>query len=178
MTRMAVLALMTLALGCGSSEPTTRREDPTRPTARTADAPRYDATLHDGVQFWKPGLPLFLADLTGVSSHEPWGRWTDGPVAVVRFAEPLPRRFTLIVTAASYGPNIGQPVEFVAGAVTRTVTFDTELGAGTPDVRRLGFELERPGDRIEIRPPHPTRPSNGDSRALGLALIRLQVEPS
>ena len=178
MTKRALaLAALALAQACGSSEPTTRREDPTRPTARSADAPRYAATLGDGVQFWKPGLPLFLADLTGVSLHEPWGRWTDGPVAVLTFTEPLPSRFALVVTAATYGPNIGQPVAFVVDGITRTATFETELGSGPPDVREITFETPARSNRLEIRPRHPTRPPSGDHRRLGLALIQLQIVP-
>lgn len=177
---MRLLAALALAFtpACGSSEPATRRVDPTQPHIRGADAPRYDAVLaHDGVQFWKPGLPVFLADLTGVSAHEPWGRWTDGPVAVLTFAAPLPARFTLVVTAAAYGPNIGRPAAFTAGSVTSTATFGTALGSGPPETRRLRFETEHRSRRLEIRPHQPTRPDNGDDRALGLALIRLQVQP-
>jgi phosphoglycerol transferase len=95
---------------------------------------------------------------------------------VLTFTEPLPRRFTLVVTAATYGPNVGQPVTFIVGPVRRSVVFDTELGSGPPEVRRLSFEMERGADRIEIHPSHPTRPPHGDDRALGLALIRLQIE--
>jgi phosphoglycerol transferase len=175
--RLLVVTVVPL-LACSPSEPATRRIDPTRPMIRAADAPRYEATLRDGVQFWKPGLPLFLADLAGVSAHEPWGRWTDGRVAVLTFAEPLPTRFTLVVTAAAYGPNVGRPATFIAGSTAQTATFATQLGSGPPEVRRLMFETSERVDRLEIRPYEPRRPDNGDDRALGLALFRLQVEPN
>ena len=158
---MLVTAALALTSGCGPNAPATRRVDPTKPLPHAADAPRYDAGPADGVQFWKPGLPLFLADLTGVSGHEVWGRWTDGPLAVLTFVEPLPARFTLAVTAAAYGPNVGRPSAFTAGTVTRTSVFGVALGNGPP----------------EIRPYQPARPYNGDERMLGLALVRLQIEP-
>lgn len=176
MTWMRLVAFSVALQACDAGEPATRRVDPTRPIARGMDAPRYEATFADGVQFWKPGVPLFVADMNGVSAHEPWGRWTDGPEAVVTFTQPLPTRFTVVVTAAAYGPNVAQPATFVVGSVVRTAIFDTELGRGAPDVRRIRFDTAGQSDRLEIRPFRPMRPYNGDKRALGLALIRLQIE--
>lgn len=178
MRRLLFLIGAPFTLACGPNEPSTRRVDPTGPMIRAADAPRYAATLRDGVQFWRPGLPVFLADLTGVSVHEPWGRWTDGRLAVLTFAEPLPAKFTLVVTAAAYGPNVGRPATFTVGSTVRTATFGTQLGRGAPEVKRLVFETAERAARIEIRPDHPARPGNGDERALGLALFRLQIEPN
>jgi hypothetical protein len=178
MRRLLFLIVVPFTLACSPNEPPTRRIDPTRPMTRAADAPRYAATLIDGVQFWKPGLPVFLADLTGVSVHEPWGRWTDGRLAVLTFAEPLPAKFTLVVTGAAYGPNVGRPATFTVGSAVQTATFTTQLGSGTPEVKRLVFETADPADRIEIRPYEPARPGKGDDRALGLALFRLQIEPN
>jgi phosphoglycerol transferase len=112
-----------------------------------------------------------------VSAHEVWGRWTDGPLAVLTFVEPLPARFTLVVTAAAYGPNVGRPAAFTAGTVTRTAVFGIALGHGPPEIRRLRFDTGGRTRRIEIRPYQPARPDNGDQRLLGLALVRLQIEP-
>lgn len=138
--------------------------------------PRYDSTLAEGVKFWQPGWPTFLADATGLAPQESWGRWTDGPVSVLTFSRPLPAHFTLVVTAAAHGPNLGRPVQFSVGPVTRTATFTAELGRGAPDVRRLDFDLEAASDTLEIRPPNPAPPGAGDRRQVGLALIRLQID--
>jgi phosphoglycerol transferase len=112
-----------------------------------------------------------------VAPHEPWGRWTDGPAASLRFTTPLPRRFVLVVTAASHGPNLGQPVAFTVGSMTQTAVFTAELGKGPPDVRRLPFHLASTSDTLQIRPPRPWVPGAGDNRQIGLALIRIQIEP-
>ena len=146
--------------------------------AAVAAIPRYASTLADGVKFWQPGLPTFLVDMMGVAPHEPWGRWTDGPSAVLRFSSPLPERFTLVVTAASHGRNVGRPVAFSAGNVTQTASFTAELGKAPPDVRRMSFELASSSDTLEIRPPYPQAPGAGDRRQIALALIRLQIEPA
>ena len=139
--------------------------------------PRYASTLAEGIKFWQHGLPTFLIDMTGLAPHEPWGRWTDGAAAVFRFSAPLPRRFTLVVTGAAYGPNLNAPVEFVVGDRTQIAVFSTELGKGTPDVRRMPFDLEADAATLEIRPPSPRSPGGGDRRRLGLALIQIQIEP-
>jgi hypothetical protein len=141
-----------------------------------AAIPRYDSTLADGVRFWQPGWPTFLADTTGIAPQESWGRWTDGPVAVLKFTSPLPTRFTLVVTAAAHGPNRGAPVQFSVGRVTRTAVFTAELGKGAPDLRRIDFDLSAESDTLEIRLPQPMSPGPGDRRQVGLALIRLQIE--
>jgi hypothetical protein len=148
-----------------------------RRAAIAAAIPRYPATLEEGVTFGRPGLPTFLAEMTGVAPHEPWGRWTDGPAASLRFTTPLPRRFVLVVTAASHGPNLGQPVAFTVGSMTQTAVFTAELGKGPPDVRRLPFHLASTSDTLQIRPPRPWVPGAGDNRQIGLALIRIQIEP-
>jgi 4-amino-4-deoxy-L-arabinose transferase-like glycosyltransferase len=147
-----------------------------RRAAAAAAIPRYVSTLAEGVKLWQPGLPTFLAEMTGMAPHESWGRWTDGPAATLRFSTPLPKRFILVVTAASHGRNLGRPVAFSAGNVTQTAAFTAELGKAPPDVRRLSFELASSSNTIEIRPPHPEAPGAGDRRQIGLALIRLQIE--
>ena len=147
-----------------------------RRAAIAAAIPRYAATLEEGIAFGRPGLPTFIAEMTGVAAHESWGRWTDGPAASIRFSTPLPRRFVLVVTGASHGPNLGQPVAFTVGGLTQTAVFTADLGNGPPDVRRLVFDLPSTSDTLQIRPPRPWVPGGGDQRQLGLALVRLQIE--
>ena len=58
----------------------------------------YEAELKDGIWFKHPGMPSYLCEVTGVSTHESWGRSTDGPFVEFRFNAPLPERFVLELT--------------------------------------------------------------------------------
>lgn len=174
--RSSLATMIAIALtlaGCQQGDPPTSRIPP-KPSLIAGDS-RYPSTLAVGIKFWQAGWPDFVVDVAGIASHESWGRWTNGPVAVIRFDRPLPPKFTLSVTGAAFGPNLGQPVQFISGGVTQTAMFTNELGKGQPQERRMSFALAQPSDRIEIRVPHPTAPGAGDTRQLGIALLRLQI---
>lgn len=181
--RAASVLLLAGLLGCSGSPAEHTAGNASATTAAPAAAstpaavPTYASTLQEGIKFYQPGLPSFLDDMAGMSVHESWGRWTDGAVAVFKFTEPLPRRFTLVVTAAAYGPNLGQPATFIVGGVTQQATFTAELGKGPADVRRLDFDVPEAVDRIEVRPAKPQTPGTADARELGLALIQMAIEP-
>lgn len=150
--------------------------------AQPADplAPRYEASLADGIDFTKSGYPTFLAAVSGMSGHEAWGRWTDaaeGTTAKFRFNQPLPQKFTLEVKANAFGPNQGQPVKVRVGGLEREfVVKDPQA----PELHLLSFEGVSGADTIEIVPPQPTSPKqldpqSGDARLLGVSLVSLQI---
>jgi hypothetical protein len=56
---------------------------------------KYNATPEEGIDFKSFGMPTFIADCTGVSVREYWGRWTNDDVAMFRFNQPLPESFDL-----------------------------------------------------------------------------------
>ena len=171
----AAVAAAALA-ACKGKDPETQRIPPVAgAAARGNDVPRYEATLETGIKFWLPGLPSMVAEMSGVAQQETWGRWTNGPVVVIRFREALPKEFTLVVTAAAYGANAGVPIQFVSGQAAQSAVFPNELGKGPPVTREMKFAQSEPSDRIEIRVPRPQEPGGGDTRALGLALVSLQV---
>ncbi len=168
-----VIALLGLAVAaCTPKEPDTARLPPATDQASV----RYDSTLSEGIKFWLPGVPSMVLEFAGIAPQESWGRWTVGPTALIRFDGPLPPDFTLLVTAAAYGPNIGRPVRFSSGGVEQSAVFSVELGKAPPEEKRLRFVSNTPTDTIEIRVPHPQAPGNGDRRAIGIALIRLRVQ--
>jgi phosphoglycerol transferase len=145
------------------------------PAAPVASVPAYHATLEEGIAFTRPGYPDFVAKVEGISIAEPFGHWTDGPVAAIEFKEPLPKQFDLVLLGAAYGPNIGQPVKVTIGSASQSVVFDADLTNGA-QTRRLAFNLDTPAKRIEFLIPHPTQPSNGDVRKLGIAMVDLKIE--
>jgi len=143
--------------------------------APTPAVPSYRASLEEGIAFAKPGYPEFVARAEGISQTEPFGRWTDGPKAVIVFKDPLPKKFELVVTGAAYGPNVGQPVKVNIGGVTQEIMFNADMNKDA-ETQRLSINLEQPADRIEFLVPRPTQPANGDVRRLGIALVELKIE--
>lgn len=148
------------------------------PAASPAPAPaaeRYPATLAEGIDFRQAGYPTFLASVSGLSAHEPWGRWSDGSPVVFQFAQPLPTRFTLILTAHAFGPSIGVPIPVKAGTNEQIFTLTAE-----DQTQRLNFTLAAPTDRLEFHIPQPTSPADlkqgEDPRKLGIGFVQLQLE--
>lgn len=185
------LVLIGLLSACGE-DPKPKTQALVPPAATTsatpnpaADplAPRYEASLAEGIDFSKSGYPSFLAEVSGMSDREDWGRWTDGPVAKFRFKQPLPSKFTLLISAGAIGPNFGNPITVRAGNVQKEFTNKVATAATPPGVAAfaLNFEGVDRTDTIEIIPPKPTRPKDinpksDDARMLGVALVSLKVQ--
>jgi phage-related protein len=110
--------------------------------------------------------------MAGMSHAEPDGRWTDGPVARLRFARRLPRRFRLELDIVDvYPPNRGRPLTARVGNDIREVRLPHN-----PDTVRLTFESRAPGNTIELHIPQPTSPaSRGESRDMRLLGIRVKM---
>jgi len=137
--------------------------------------------LADGIDFRQLKYPDFLAEVSGMSGHEHWGRWSDAavdPVVRFRFKQTLPRRFTLEMIVGAFGPNIGAPVKVRVGAVEKVFVVSPTT-AGQPF--RLEFETDGTAEYIEIIPPQPIAPNainpeSGDRRKLGISLISLKIK--
>lgn len=189
----AVAAALLLALaGCGdkqeskpatASGPVAAAPSPAPAPAPAADplGPRYEASMSEGIDFTKPGYPSFLAEVQGMSLREDWGRWSDGnlgSVARFRFKSPLPKKFTLVLRANAFGPNVGKDLKVRVGGVEKSFVHKDGRASET---YRLAFDLPGVADTIEIVPPQPTSPhdlspSSADNRKLGIALIQMQFE--
>ena len=147
--------------------------------APDALAPRYAATLADGIDFTKPGYPEFVAEVAGISSYEPWGRWTDANLAAtasIRFRQALPARFTLELSVNAFGPNLGEPIRVKVGGIEKSFVHVDPRSTAT---YKLTFDNASGADRIEITPPKPVSPSElkvgDDSRRVGVGLIALRI---
>ena len=145
--------------------------------------PRYEATMADGIDFRKPGYPTFLTEVSGIGAREDWGRWTEGSVAKLRFKDPLPPKFTIIINAGALGPNFAKPVVVRAGNVQKEFSVNGPISSTPPGVQEftLAFDGVTGADSIEIVPPKPVRPKDMDSksddqRLLGVGLVSLKIQ--
>lgn len=127
----------------------------------------------DGIDFREREYPGFVCFVDGMSSWEPWGRWTRGPKVTIVLSRFLEDRFRVVVTGGAYGKNIGAPIKVRIGNVERTLRFAT--GQSEPRSVTAEFSLPSPSNVIELRVPFPTAPE-GDDRAIGLGLVSLRVE--
>ena len=139
---------------------------------------RYEASLAEGIDFTRSGLPVFVEKVEGFSGEEPWGRWSDAgesPSVCLFFAAPLPDRFTLELEADAFGPNIGEDLTINIGLKTYTMHIPEVHFTGSLDVVLEGESV----DEIEFIPPVPISPKElglgGDGRKLGIGFIRMKI---
>lgn len=140
---------------------------------------RYQATLAEGIDFTREDLPIFVKSIVGLSGLESWGRWTDAnvaPAARIDFAQSLPQRFTLVLTAQPFGPNTGRDLLVKIGMRTLRI----KLKEGPGEYRETVDLADERVTRIEILPAQPASPwelgVNTDTRKLGVGLIRIAFE--
>ena len=176
-----ILASLLVLSACGD-KPEPQTPAAAAPTAAPAPAVAvYEATLAQGIDFKKDGYPAFIAQVSGISHLEHWGRWSDadagGPVVRFTFKDKLPTAFKLVVTAHAFGPNEGKPIQVKAGQVTQDWIIKNAAESGTYTIK---FE-KVDGNTLEFTPPAPTSPASlnkdtPDPRKLGIAFVSLKIE--
>ncbi|WP_431482038.1 DUF7024 domain-containing protein [Pseudomonas thivervalensis] len=137
--------------------------------------PRYSANLQEGIVFTRPGWPAFIQTVSGFSSPEPWGRWSEGNPRLV-FTSPLPQTFTLIMTAQAFGPNVEKPAKVLIG----TREYEVKLDGAASEVRIQVDLMGQTTDTISFLPSKPISPRalgiNSDKRKLGIGFVSLRFE--
>jgi phosphoglycerol transferase len=154
---------------------------------------RYEATLLEGIDFTKPGYPLFLKNVTGLSIPEEWGRWSDakdaGSRVIFEFNEPLPQRFTLEMTLRAYGSNQTQPIKVIVGNTIVEFLLNPTLPNEVMQMIKLEIVQSTQNTlskTIEIVIPKPTAPPKPvnfnpsypvgvDQRWLGVGISKLRL---
>jgi len=163
-----------------SKAPASAAQAETAPAAAPAPElpslePRYTATLAQGIDFARPGYPDFLAEVSGISGPEGWGRWTDtnlGQIATLRFAQALPAHFTLNLKVRDFfGVNANKEIVVQTGGQKQTFVLLPEMDQ---DVK-LTFDAGANADTIEIVAPGASTPTASDTRKLGIGLISLSI---
>lgn len=173
---MLLVSAITALLLPGCAEKTPPDVDDARNVSATDTNPDLE------IDFSKEGYPSFVKEIQGLSIWEDWGgRFTDAnlaPTARIQFHDPLPSKFTLVITTGASVPNLNMPVKVRIGAVEKEFVVQEEWKAQT---YRLPIELSSSADVIEIVPPNPRTPSSidpssPDGRKLGLSLRSIRIE--
>ncbi len=151
---------------------------PGQPDAGMAAFRHFKSRFSDGIDFSKDGLPDFVADCSGLSHVEPWGRWSEGDQVRIMYARKLPSRFILEIRLASvFGPNTHEKMKIKVGDE------ECEAVLETIESRSLyRFSLRSvDADSILIVVPNPFRPKdipelqNEDARQLGIGIRSIVI---
>jgi phosphoglycerol transferase len=141
----------------------------------------YSARVTDGIDFSKPGMPEFIASISGLSHQESWGRWTDASLlhaARIVYKQPLTGRVCISIDASSARKQVGKVVEIRIGDQKVRFIPRTE----TPDRYQFETNLLTKTNVVEVEPRSPGLPSgwdinNSDKRRIGIGLRRLVIAP-
>jgi phosphoglycerol transferase len=121
-----------------------------------------------------PPDPKVVTGVEGLSHIEPWGRWSDAKQVVVRFAEPLPRRVGLVLSARAYDVNANQPFKVHLGGDTK----EFKVGWHQQEVG-LHFDIRDDTRTLVIEVPQPVSPAErgqpGDTRKLGIGIGEITI---
>ncbi len=118
------------------------------------------------------GFPLCVAAFEGIAGFDSNGRRTVGEIASIKFDTALPEKFTLSVTAFSFGPNSKEPVTVKAGNMEKRIT----LQPWKHSSHTLVFETEIPADTIEFIIPVSGLPQDLPQNQYGIRIKSIKIE--
>lgn len=137
--------------------------------------PQYETTLASGIDFTRDGFPSFVESASGFSVYEKWGRWSDGPVVMLKIKGTLPKHFELKLHVGAFAANAGKSVKVSIAGITNEFMVISNI----PKEYSVPFVLpdEVSGAVIQIRPPSPVSPKSlgqsSDDRSLGLSFVKI-----
>lgn len=133
--------------------------------------------------YWLPGTtaidlrqpqPAAVRGLHGWAAAESYGRWSEGEVATIELEREVSGDLELLLDAAAFGPNTGQPIVVALGGSRQSVVL-----AATPRRRTVRFRGVAPTRTLSVHIPHPTSPKSlgvgDDVRRLGIVLTQVQI---
>jgi hypothetical protein len=135
---------------------------------------RYRATLDDGIDLRKRGLPTFAQNLSGVSYAEKWGRWSDaktGDGVRIEFEKAFTGDVCIELRARPSTTQLDQYVELIFGT-TEDMIKTSERGMHT---YARTMRLAEASDVLVIRPQAPA-PAEWDPLALRTRRVALAIE--
>lgn len=126
------------------------------------------------VAFAKPLAGGALVAAEGLAAPEPWGAWSIGPKVSLTFAQPLPKKMTVLVKANAFPPNADQ--EFVMQVGEQRRPFHL---SGSAQDRFFEFDTDGSTQVLQIHIPKPASPKSlgygTDDRELGMALLTMEI---
>lgn len=136
----------------------------------------YNATLAEGINFLKrPGYPMFIQTVRGMSDDEPGGRWTDGQEVRIEFRSSLPTFFLLrIEIQRAFQPLVGSQMSVRIGDWKENI-----IVKGRPQTHVLTVKTCEPESVIVFNLSDPVSPREigvgSDQRRLGVKLYRVSI---
>ncbi len=175
------MAMVTNEPGSFSWEPFDPAKAPSIGYRGLCQSPVLGGTRPDSFQtpmsFTTSRFPSYVAGVTGFSTPERWGTWSEGAVVEIRFARPLPRSFDLVLRlGTAFGGNRNLPIKVHAGEREQSFVVDREPYETTLNFRDIGeattlsFAIPRPESPME-------RGEGNDPRKLGIGFVSLLVVP-
>jgi phosphoglycerol transferase len=131
-------------------------------------APNYD------IDFRREFPADIISGSSGLGGIEEWGRWSEGGRIELQFAQPLPARLTLRLTAHAFGPNAGKDIVVSVGSRRRILRL-------SGDWAKQALSFDNPGgeNAIVLEIPQPVSPKalgmSGDGRMLGIAVHQMDI---
>lgn len=126
------------------------------------------------VEFARPLEGGVLAAAEGLHPPEAWGSWSQERTVRLRFAKPLPKVLTILLTANAYGPTAGQEFVLRVGAQRRPFHL-----AGNRQERFFQFVTDGTEQEMAIEIENPASPhalgQGADTRLLGIALSSMEI---
>jgi phosphoglycerol transferase len=163
-----ILSVLFAFAACSS-----KTEEPKSKVSVLPQTSKYEASMAEGIDFKKPGYPIFIKSVQGIAGHEPWGAWTDGSVATFQFNQPLPQHFVLEISGGAWESNVNKPVGITIGEVRKEAIFKGDPFNG-PETVSLDYTLTGVDDSIQIIVPYPVGGPK-DTRLIGVGLISLKI---
>lgn len=131
-------------------------------------------TRSDTFDFKRTVWPGVLSSIRGLSQPEDWGTWSSGEVVKFEFSSPLPEKFSIILFAYAFGPNVDK--DFLARVGGSLLKF--RLGA-TPGEVNLEFSNPDRLRTIAIEIPNAISPKDlglsDEDRKLGIAFLKMKI---
>jgi len=130
------------------------------------------------INFQQHEWPGLISEQKGLfNPPEPWGAWSIERKVVLRFTNPLPRKFDLELTARAFGPNLNE--NFFLRIGSYSVPFKISK---FPDFEKIIIPVENFSrlNTLEIDIPKPTSPQelglSDDDRTVGIGITQMQVK--
>ena len=119
-----------------------------------------------------------MKQFSGISRPESWGRWSNaqlGNEVKIEYAQPLPEKFDLVITAKAYGPNASKPIPVRIGDKEQTLTLGHDVTTTT-----LHFDNPSRSNTVVIVPPEPQSTNEGNilghsPRQLGIGMVDIKI---